>query len=84
MITCDKCKKKFNPEVRTWHVGEDGKNVEEVFFNCPRCNERYTAYYLNEYIKDKQVKLRKLNKERTKLQADMENEMNRLHKEYKR
>lgn len=85
MIYCNECKSEFEPKVRTKQLDKD---TEEVFFNCPECNERYTAYYLNDKIKDMQKKLvyqaRRNGKHILveKLQEDMLNEFNRLEEIY--
>ena len=80
------------PRIRTKQLD---KEVEEVFFNCPECNGRYTAHYLNDKIKQlqKQVKdnwkqmhfaedKEPLRKATSELQNEMENEMNRLEEIY--
>lgn len=51
MVYCNKCKHEFEVKVKTKHIEND---VEEVFFNCPHCHERYTAYYTNDKIKQLQ------------------------------
>lgn len=85
MVCCNECKHEFEVSVRTRYIKDD---IEEVFFNCPECNERYTAYYLNDKIKDMQKKLvyqaRRNGKHILveKLQEDMLNEMNRLEEIY--
>ena len=82
MIYCNECKYEFEPKVRTKHIEND---VEEVFFNCPECHERYTAYYLNDKIKklQKQIKKNPYNKYKQKqLQKQAEEEMNRLEEIY--
>ena len=71
MIHCNKCKYNFEPKVRTRYIEKD---VEEVFFNCPKCHERYTAYYMNDKIKQMQK-----NKAKPIL---IEREMNRLEEIY--
>ena len=56
MIYCNKCKYEFEPKVRTKYIEDD---IEEVFFNCPDCNERYTSYYANDKIRTLQHDMRK-------------------------
>lgn len=81
MVYCNKCKHEFEVKVRTKHIEKD---VEEIFFNCPNCHERYTSYYLNDKIKQLQERLifwsRRNGKADTsiQLQKDMETEMNNL------
>lgn len=78
MVNCNKCKNDFEIKVRTRYVIDD---IEEVFFNCPHCHERYTSYYLNDNIKDMQKKIRKFRGNKYKeniLKKKIEKEMNRL------
>ena len=85
MVSCNNCKKDFEVKVRTRQLDNDAK---EIFFNCPECNERYTAYYSNDKIKKLQEKLiywsRRNGKAATciKWQEDVEEEMNRLKEIY--
>ena len=80
MVTCNECKHKFKVNVRTRQCSID---VQEVFFNCPNCNERYTAYYLNDRIKHLQMKLKRTRgKERATTQKQIKQEMNRLQEIY--
>ena len=85
MVNCNNCKKDFEVKVRTKQLDND---AEEIFFNCPECNERYTAYYSNDKIKKLQEKLiywSRRNGKATrciKWQEDVEEEMNRLKEIY--
>lgn len=80
MVTCNECKHTFGVKVRTRQCGID---VEEVFFNCPNCHERYTAYYINDKIKYLQSKLKSVRgKEKTTIQRQIKQEMNRLQEIY--
>lgn len=85
MIYCNKCKYEFKVKVRTKHIEKD---IEEVFFNCPNCHERYTSYYTNNKIKELQEKLiywsRRSGKETSsiKWQKEIEEEMNNLELQY--
>lgn len=55
MVNCNKCNKNFDVKVRTRQIDKD---VEEVFFNCPHCHERYTAYFTDKNIREKQKIIR--------------------------
>lgn len=82
MVYCNKCEHEFNPNLRAWDINKD---VEEIFFNCPSCHERYTAYYTNDKIKQLQGQLRRLQGRRngkTFIKKQIEAEMNRLEKLY--
>ena len=81
MVYCNKCNHEFNITVRTKCVKDD---VKEVFFNCPNCHERYTAYYLNNKIKKMQKQLRGLKTSTLKnnYMQQIAKEMNRLKEIY--
>lgn len=82
MIYCNECKYEFEPKIRTKHIEND---VEEVFFNCPECHERYTAYYLNDEAKEIQKLIKKhwANVfKRQLLQKQLDKEFNRLEEIY--
>jgi hypothetical protein len=51
MIYCNECKYEFDIKPRVKHYS---KGVEEVFFNCPHCHERYTSYFTNPKIRKQQ------------------------------
>ncbi len=67
---CNKCKYEFNITLRKEKL-KIRNNAERVYFICPKCKEEYTAYFTNDIIKAKQVKIERLKKE-------VENEMNSL------
>ena len=79
MVYCNECKKEFEVKVRTRQLDNDAK---EIFFNCPECNERYTAYYTNDKIKQlqKQILMPRRHGE-TALMNKIEKEMNNLKEE---
>lgn len=82
MIYCNECKYEFEPKVRIKYIDKD---IEEIFFNCPNCNERYTAYYRNDKVKKLQKELNKIpyNKYRRNIiKKQIEKEMNRLEELY--
>lgn len=78
MVCCNECKHEFEVSVRTRYIKDD---IEEVFFNCPGCNERYTAYYTNNRIKElqKQIPLTMPKRNgKTALMNKIKEEMDRL------
>lgn len=78
MVYCNECKHEFEIKVRTKHIKDD---IEEVFFNCPNCHERYTSYYTNDKIKglQKQVHLTMPKRNgKTALMNKIKEEMNKL------
>lgn len=82
MVNCNECKHEFEIKVRVRHIQAD---VEEVFFNCPNCHERYTSYYLNDNIKQKQKQLKRVKADSLvakMLVTQIEQEMNLLEKQY--
>lgn len=52
---CDKCKKEFEIKPR---IKKFADGIEETFFICPGCNERYSSYFTDKDIRKKQAKLR--------------------------
>lgn len=56
-VTCDKCGKEFSIKP---HEKKHGKGIIETYFNCPHCNEHYTAYVTNAAIRSKQREIKKL------------------------
>ena len=88
MVYCNKCKYDFEIKVRTRQID---KEIEEVFFNCPHCSERYTVYFTNDSIRKKQKLIRarhnelfktkdkkKVQKEINQMQTMLKNEMDNL------
>lgn len=56
-VTCDECKKEFRVKQEVEKIQGD---IRRVYFICSHCNKRYTAYYLNDKIENKQLKANKL------------------------
>ncbi|HAT4306259.1 TPA: transglycosylase [Clostridium perfringens] len=54
---CDKCNKEFEPEQKVEKVKGD---IRRVYFTCPHCGEKYTAYYLSSKIETMQKRIQKL------------------------
>lgn len=87
IVNCDKCKNDFEIKTET----EQLEGAERVYFTCPHCGAQYTAYYLNDDIKDKQDEMRKLQetynaayKKRDRIQAEkLFKQMQKLQKEIK-
>ena len=55
--TCDGCKKEFEIKQEIEKVKGD---IRRVYFVCPNCHKKYTAYYLSNKIEQKQEKIKKL------------------------
>lgn len=56
-------------------------NVEEVFFDCPDCHERYISHYTNDKIKNLQHEMKKSASSKYKrriITKQIEEEMDRL------
>lgn len=64
MIVCDKCNKGFNIDLKTRKLP---LGVEEVYFKCPHCNEKYVSYYTDEGIRKKQREINKMYEEISKI-----------------
>ena len=55
-INCNECKQDFDMKVK---VKKHKGSIEEVYFICPHCKERYTSYYTDRLIRVEQSKIRK-------------------------
>lgn len=56
-VTCDKCNKKFEIKAKTRKLP---LGIEEVYFICPHCKEKYVSYYTDESIREKQNEINKV------------------------
>lgn len=54
-VNCNKCKKNFiiKPKVKKHKEG-----IEELYFKCPHCKEKYTAFYIDKEGKELQKKIK--------------------------
>lgn len=59
-VVCDKCSKKFEIKVKTRKLP---LGVEEVYFTCPHCKEKYVSYYTDPEIREKQKKINKIHED---------------------
>lgn len=74
-VNCDKCKKDFIIKLK---VKKHKEGIEELYFKCPHCKERYTSYYIDREGKELQKKIRaKYN------QLHITKDKNRVQKEIK-
>jgi hypothetical protein len=57
-VKCDVCKRVFSLDEAKPKVEDHGGelHVQEVYFNCPLCNKRYTAYVIDDYVKELQMR----------------------------
>lgn len=81
LVECNNCKRDFETNIK---IEEHENNVEEVYFDCPYCNERYLAYYTNRSIRDKQKDVKEEQKKLgskskiERMRADIEQDINNL------
>lgn len=55
MVYCNKCKKDFEINIKTKKcLG----GIEETYFKCPHCKERYTGFFTDKNIRIKQKRVR--------------------------
>jgi len=56
-IHCDVCDEQIviKPQLK-----KHGDGVQETYFNCPHCDERYTAYVTNAEIRKRQREIKRL------------------------
>lgn len=54
-VNCDKCKKDFiiKPKIK-----KHKEDIEELYFKCPYCKERYAAFYIDKEGKELQKKIK--------------------------
>lgn len=51
MLTiCDKCNHKYNIEQKDLKI-ERKEDIEETYFDCPKCNEKYIVMRTNEEVR---------------------------------
>lgn len=83
MVYCDKCGGRFKLCPETERIKDD---IERVHFKCKHCKHDYTAYYTNNYVKEKQKELRKIDmkniKKRMEIEKEIKAEMNNLRRKY--
>src|SRR5699024_9108488 len=83
LVDCDKCGGRFKLRPQIEKVKSD---IEKVHFECKHCKYDYTAYYTNQYIKEKQKEMRVHNfnqlDEKKKLEREIQDEMDKKKKEY--
>ena len=60
MIYCNKCKKDFEINIKTKKYPG---GIEETYFKCPHCKERYTGFFTDKNIRIKQKKVRNISNE---------------------
>ncbi|WMJ81963.1 transglycosylase [Clostridium sp. MB40-C1] len=54
-VYCNKCNKDFELNIK---VKKYPGGVEETYFKCPHCKERYSSYFTDRNIRIKQGKVR--------------------------
>lgn len=68
-VVCDKCNKKFEIKLKTRNLP---LGIEEVYFICPHCKEKYVSYYTDESIREKQKKINGMYEEYRKAKTQKE------------
>ncbi len=85
MVYCDKCGGRFKLKPKLKKVKDD---IERIHFKCKHCKHDYTAYYVNDYIKQKQKELRQTDfkniKKRMELENEIQKEMDKLRKTFEK
>jgi transcription initiation factor IIE alpha subunit len=64
---CDKCNKYFEVQIK---LRKPDRGIEEHYFNCSHCGEKYISYYTNKNIRRKQKEVRALYDKLSKLKSD--------------
>src|SRR5699024_4724191 len=82
LVDCDNCGGRFKLNPKIEKLKDD---IERIHFKCKHCKHDYTAYYTNQYIKEKQKEMRVINfnqlDEKKKLEKEIQAEMDKLKKE---
>ncbi|MSS43784.1 hypothetical protein FYJ27_08590 [Anaerosalibacter bizertensis] len=83
MVYCDECGGRFKLRPQVEKIKDD---IERVHFVCKHCKHDYTAYYTNNYIKQKQKEIREVGmrdiKKRMEIEKEIKAEMNNLRRKY--
>lgn len=66
---CDKCKKLFIPTLKT-KKSDKGDRVHKIWFKCPYCKNKYTAYYTDKNIRKLQFEQRKIQQQIANINYD--------------
>lgn len=56
-VICDKCNKEFEIKLK---VNNHINNIEEAYFKCPNCGEKYISCFTDKNIRLKQKKINKM------------------------
>lgn len=68
-VKCDSCNKEFEIKLQ---VKKHPGAVEETYFICPKCKERYVSYFTDKDIRAKQKQINKLWEEYRKAKTQEE------------
>ncbi|WP_054637175.1 hypothetical protein [Thalassobacillus sp. C254] len=56
VVSCDKCNQEFQIKPKTFKK----KGIEETYFNCPECKEKYGVIVTDKTIRRKQKAIKEL------------------------
>lgn len=62
-VTCDKCKEMFDIKMKSREIDED---LEQEYFECPKCNEEYPVNIINYKSKKLRIEIQELQQEYNK------------------
>ena len=68
-LKCDSCYKEFELKVK---IKKHTRLIEETYFKCPHCKERYSSYFTDEHIRSKQDQINLLWKQLKNSRDDKE------------
>ncbi|WP_125152343.1 hypothetical protein [Clostridium rectalis] len=63
MVYCNKCKEGFEVSSKTQFYKGYPEGIEETYFKCPNCGERYSLYFTDINIRHKQERIKRLYRE---------------------
>lgn len=50
VVTCDKCRKKHELELREQVKTIEGSKITQIYFTCPYCKKNYVVVYRNSRV----------------------------------
>lgn len=78
-VQCDDCSKLFNIRLIEKHYPN---KVIKSYFTCPYCNHKYLVHFTDEWCRQEQKEIKRLNAEMHRRRSKLLNRMDQLANEY--
>lgn len=78
-VQCDDCAELFN--IRLIEKAYSNK-VIKTYFKCPYCKKEYLVHYTDEWCRQEQIEIKRLNDEMHRRRSKLLNRMDQLANEY--